>query len=213
MEEDDGLASVSRTSTTEQRAQPHLPCLLGAPRNSVAPTVKVKNGFIDGFADDEDEDFAAMPRFRKSRTWANPSSDDSSPMAYRDEPVTAMAPLQGELLEKPRAPASRQAMLQEELKAIRDEVPVSVAEPLPLRQPQMSVGSADHDAGVCRPCAWFWRPQGCTNGAECRHCHLCPVGEVKKRRKANRRSSRSSETSTGAATGSSDEGTRSDSEN
>mmetsp|Transcript_65161 Transcript_65161/g.151330 ORF Transcript_65161/g.151330 Transcript_65161/m.151330 type:complete len:321 (-) Transcript_65161:148-1110(-) len=47
-----------------------------------------------------------------------------------------------------------------------------------------SHGSALHGTGHCRPCAWFWRPQGCANGSECRHCHLCPEGELKARRKS-----------------------------
>jgi len=55
--------------------------------------------------------------------------------------------------------------------------------PLEERRPEMSLGSDIHGTGECRPCAWFWRPQGCANGYECRHCHLCPVGEVKARRK------------------------------
>mmetsp|Transcript_109460 Transcript_109460/g.275324 ORF Transcript_109460/g.275324 Transcript_109460/m.275324 type:complete len:242 (-) Transcript_109460:221-946(-) len=56
--------------------------------------------------------------------------------------------------------------------------------PLAIRQPEMSVGSVLHGAGQCKPCAWFWRPQGCENGAECRHCHLCGAGAIKARRKA-----------------------------
>lgn len=36
----------------------------------------------------------------------------------------------------------------------------------------------------CRPCAWFWKPQGCNNGKDCGHCHACPDGELKSRRKA-----------------------------
>jgi len=36
----------------------------------------------------------------------------------------------------------------------------------------------------CRPCAWFYKPQGCNNGKECGHCHACPDGELKNRRKA-----------------------------
>lgn len=47
-----------------------------------------------------------------------------------------------------------------------------------------SVGSAKHSAGECCPCAWFWKPQGCLNGASCTRCHLCPQGEVKARKKA-----------------------------
>lgn len=46
-----------------------------------------------------------------------------------------------------------------------------------------SKGSILHGTGECRPCAWFWKPTGCLNGAECRHCHDCPPGEVKSRKK------------------------------
>lgn len=46
-----------------------------------------------------------------------------------------------------------------------------------------SVGSALHADGKCRPCAWYWKPQGCANGSTCRHCHLCPRGELKTRKR------------------------------
>lgn len=46
-----------------------------------------------------------------------------------------------------------------------------------------SVGSAAHGTGECRPCAWFWKEGGCKNGQECRHCHLCPEGEIRQRKK------------------------------
>lgn len=47
-----------------------------------------------------------------------------------------------------------------------------------------SKGSELHGTGNCRPCAWFWKKDGCVNGAECFHCHQCPEGEIKKRKKA-----------------------------
>eukprot|EP00439_Symbiodinium_sp_Y106_P012246 s6623_g1.t2 len=47
-----------------------------------------------------------------------------------------------------------------------------------------SVGSVLHGTGGCKPCAWFWKEQGCRNGAECQHCHLCDKNEIKARRKA-----------------------------
>jgi hypothetical protein len=50
--------------------------------------------------------------------------------------------------------------------------------------PPPSIGSALHAQGLCRPCAWFWKPKGCENGSECRHCHLCPEGEIQARRKS-----------------------------
>mmetsp|Transcript_31384 Transcript_31384/g.57618 ORF Transcript_31384/g.57618 Transcript_31384/m.57618 type:complete len:553 (+) Transcript_31384:54-1712(+) len=61
----------------------------------------------------------------------------------------------------------------------------------PSRQPQPqssshlpSQGSERHGTGECRPCAWFWKPEGCRNGADCFHCHLCPFGELKARKRA-----------------------------
>lgn len=53
------------------------------------------------------------------------------------------------------------------------------------RQPEYSAGSAFHATGQCKPCAWFWRPQGCLNSTECQHCHLCNRGELRKVKKAN----------------------------
>jgi len=46
-----------------------------------------------------------------------------------------------------------------------------------------SLGSELHATGQCRPCAWFWKPQGCANGVDCRHCHSCPQDEIKTRKK------------------------------
>lgn len=47
-----------------------------------------------------------------------------------------------------------------------------------------SHGSVLHEKGSCRPCAWFHKPGGCKNGQECGHCHLCPDGEIKARKRA-----------------------------
>jgi len=47
-----------------------------------------------------------------------------------------------------------------------------------------SHGSLLHGGGHCRPCAWFWKAGGCLNGEDCAHCHLCPEGEIKARKKA-----------------------------
>lgn len=51
---------------------------------------------------------------------------------------------------------------------------------------QLSKGSDLHDSRQCKPCAWFWKPQGCQNGRHCQHCHVCPEGELKERKKAKR---------------------------
>eukprot|EP00929_Paragymnodinium_shiwhaense_P049357 TRINITY_DN248_c0_g1_i3.p1 TRINITY_DN248_c0_g1~~TRINITY_DN248_c0_g1_i3.p1 ORF type:complete len:236 (-),score=63.09 TRINITY_DN248_c0_g1_i3:332-1039(-) len=46
-----------------------------------------------------------------------------------------------------------------------------------------SLGSAGHDDGICRPCAYFWKDAGCSNGASCTFCHLCGPLEKKRRQK------------------------------
>lgn len=53
-------------------------------------------------------------------------------------------------------------------------------EPLPGTP---SHGSLLHGRGTCQPCAWFWKSSGCKNGRFCGHCHLCPEGELKARKK------------------------------
>merc|ERR1740121_699240 len=66
-----------------------------------------------------------------------------------------------------------------------DAEAVKVALPLQSRRkdPLPSPGSIGHDTGECRPCAWFHKSQGCSNGDQCRHCHLCDEGEIRDRRK------------------------------
>lgn len=51
------------------------------------------------------------------------------------------------------------------------------------RLPQPSLGSALHAVGQCNPCAHYWKDRGCTLGAQCDHCHLCPDGELRRRKK------------------------------
>lgn len=47
----------------------------------------------------------------------------------------------------------------------------------------LSVGSAHHDIGKCRPCAFVHRPIGCAHGSACSFCHLCAPGTKKRRQK------------------------------
>lgn len=51
------------------------------------------------------------------------------------------------------------------------------------RESSWSVGSVLHESGKCRPCSWYHKAQGCINGEDCMHCHLCPSGEVRIRQK------------------------------
>jgi hypothetical protein len=62
------------------------------------------------------------------------------------------------------------------------EHPSGVAVPSELP----SLGSAFHSSGKCKPCGWFWKAEGCQNGFQCYHCHLCPQDAIKLRRKTKR---------------------------
>lgn len=49
----------------------------------------------------------------------------------------------------------------------------------------LSVGSRLHDAGRCKPCAFF-HTKGCNSGEECLFCHLCPAHEKQRRKRLRR---------------------------
>jgi len=66
---------------------------------------------------------------------------------------------------------------------VTDSEPTSPMLPIPF-EAHFRNGSSRHDSGHCKPCAWYWKPGGCRNGEECGYCHLCPVDEIKKRKRA-----------------------------
>jgi len=58
-----------------------------------------------------------------------------------------------------------------------------LAAELPGNDGQPSRGSVLHDGkGSCKPCAWNWKPSGCSNGASCGFCHTCDVDQIKRRK-------------------------------
>jgi len=61
-----------------------------------------------------------------------------------------------------------------------------------------TVGSKGHLYGTCKPCAFLYT-KGCGNGASCLFCHICDVGE-KKRRSKEKRSAKYSAMREGAST-------------
>lgn len=62
------------------------------------------------------------------------------------------------------------------------DAPPPPSGPAPGSSELPSVGSAGHDEGKCKPCAFF-HTAGCGNGVLCKFCHLCDAGEKKRRRK------------------------------
>jgi len=45
-----------------------------------------------------------------------------------------------------------------------------------------TVGSAGHNKGSCKPCAFF-HSRSCESGMQCSFCHLCPADEKRRRQK------------------------------
>jgi hypothetical protein len=91
--------------------------------------------------------------------------------------------------------------LEEERKAlaaleasIQQQKPPSSSDPMVgfiERAPERSRGSEGHGTGACKPCAWFHHIEGCRHGTDCEFCHLCPNGEIKKRKKEKQKVIRS----------------------
>jgi len=49
---------------------------------------------------------------------------------------------------------------------------------------QASHGSLLHDGrGSCKPCAWNWKPSGCSKGKLCKFCHTCDADQIKRKKK------------------------------
>jgi len=191
--------------------QPTEGLIFGRQFQQFPPLVTVKNTFIDGWAEEDDD---RSPPMMAAKSCPAPASHLSEDEAEARPPRFAC--LLGRLPAEQGAKARQLAAqflpnpspdalpayiwpqsLAEELRPSvaaapehEPELQAKAARPLPphvtpleRRGPETSLGSIDHEAGDCRPCAWFWRPQGCNNGEACRHCHLCLQGEVKTRRK------------------------------
>lgn len=79
------------------------------------------------------------------------------------------------------APPTPQIMSDSEEDSKQNNRAISLTDSLGL----WSVGSADHNLGTCKPCAFLWKDaNGCSNGTNCKFCHMCTPGEIKRRKKA-----------------------------
>lgn len=136
--------------------------------------IKVKNTFIDGVeSDEEDDDRPAM--MKRLSMPCRPKVEYAPPTPNKQSQGKTMAAMAEEVV------AEKTAGLTE-----------GVIEPLHLRKPALSRGGQLHGTGNCKPCAWYWRPQGCANGEDCGHCHLCSAAELKARKKAKKSASQRS---------------------
>ncbi|CAK0856313.1 unnamed protein product [Prorocentrum cordatum] len=146
-----------------------LPPLDVRGRSQLQQPVKVKNTFIDGFLDDEEQ--GDGPAMTACKTWCVGTAATACPL--QGSASWSCASTTDEESAAATAPTSPEG-------AVRlPEEP-----PHPAQLPQASAGSELHGTGRCRPCGWFWKPGGCVHGAACCHCHTCPEGELRARKKA-----------------------------
>lgn len=83
-----------------------------------------------------------------------------------------------------------------------EAVPASAYEAVQCTAQLSSVGATLHASGHCRPCGWFWKPQGCVNGRDCLHCHECPplrLKEIRRIKKMRKRGEEAKEDMDGRA--------------
>lgn len=82
-----------------------------------------------------------------------------------------------------RAPSmSFDAMLNNSIRRAKD----SALQTLTIEEKE-NIMLLRHKAVECKPCAFVHRPEGCQNGRACDYCHLCPPGELKRRKTRKRR--------------------------
>jgi len=120
------------------------------------------------------------------RLWASACGTDD--VAAIPDPGTTCELEEGSALDLSVGPcegASGPSSVEDVTLPLRATGPLSVSSEVQVQpaSPTHSQVSLLHDAGQCKPCAWFWKPTGCRNGDTCSYCHLCPAGELKARKK------------------------------
>jgi len=155
---------------------------------NIAPVkVQVKNTFIQIEADSSPKFSLEAPAssapgdffrrcFQTRQTQeAGHSSPTSPPMPAASPDVVAQCPVQSSL--------NRIQDASNETEQIADRT-------MPQMFPADAVtgggmtGIQAHALGQCTPCAYFWyKKDGCRLEVECKFCHLCQKGEIKKRKK------------------------------
>lgn len=179
-----GLPLQSPPEQPEARMQAEMK--LAAGRQILNEAFRVKNTFIEFDSDDEEPEIG-VPRGQSA-----PVIPTRALGSIGGAPARALVIPMGSITEsdvgqqvepappepQPIAPVAQIAAPYAAPYIVPYSPPVQVSNGLP------SKGSAAHGSGKCRPCAWFFKEQGCSNDYECGYCHLCPDGELKARKKS-----------------------------
>lgn len=139
-----------------------------------APQVKVKNTFIY-VVESDDENGDGPPMTKRS----------SMPCRHKTEYIPA-TPVRAQEAVTKMIGRDDDNFVEVATSFPRFSHNGSLIDPMHLRSPAASKGSQLHGTGNCKPCAWYWRPQGCANGIECLHCHQCSPAEMRARKKAKK---------------------------
>jgi len=156
------------TTATAELAKPHMP--------PAGPSLALTELLLQNLCVDESP--ATLPKapgHRLSATKPGATVELAKLLSFGNDD----SPKECSLGEPEAAVASRSSGI---------ELPPGLPAPPGLELPLKpnSGGSALHGTGRCRPCAWFWKSKGCQNEDNCGHCHLCPEGEIKARKKAKK---------------------------
>eukprot|EP00928_Gymnodinium_smaydae_P042711 TRINITY_DN28720_c0_g1_i2.p1 TRINITY_DN28720_c0_g1~~TRINITY_DN28720_c0_g1_i2.p1 ORF type:complete len:480 (+),score=88.05 TRINITY_DN28720_c0_g1_i2:78-1517(+) len=133
-------------------------------QTSVGAAMPVRYTFIH-YTDDADATEAVEPIVMKAH-------DDIDGVKLRSPPISALAVARAESARSRGAGSS-----------IRCVSAPSRMLSMPTSPEKLKL----HLAGNCNPCAYFFsKIDGCRWGDECTYCHVCPAGEIKKRKKQKR---------------------------
>lgn len=102
-------------------------------------------------------------------------ADDASSLASSDYCAGDVLRISARLSSGGLEPSKHPQQLIQLEKVLPEETSVSPGCP--------SIGSAGHQLGMCRPCDFMYRGDGCRAGPKCKYCHLCPCGKLQRRQK------------------------------
>jgi len=126
-----------------------------------------------------DSDFSSSSKLSSDRTSGSGSQPTQWVKAGSDHWVAADGHRRlNALLKEPREPAP--IWTTSASPPVSPEVVVVTAPPSAVA---WSLGSELHHLGTCSPCAWYWKPRGCSLEERCQYCHQCTAGQLKQKRK------------------------------
>jgi hypothetical protein len=137
---------------------------------------------VEDLKDLDPQIVASMPLDQNEKAALRPLIDEVTLEAAR---AMGEVPVKNTFIHFNQRPPSLDVAMDQ--KPVAQSCPPALAVPLNLPPGVPSLGSVHHCTGECLPCAWHHGPGGCWHGSTCIFCHLCPAGEIKRRKKIKRK--------------------------